>query len=45
MKSDYTIENMQQHALERGGKCLSKEYWDVLRISSFVFLSRFNYGI
>jgi len=23
-----TIENMQQHAFERGGKCLSKEYWD-----------------
>jgi hypothetical protein len=22
------IEDMQQHASERGGKCLSKEYWD-----------------
>jgi len=23
-----TIETMQQHASQRGGKCLSKEYWD-----------------
>ncbi len=28
MPSVPTIENMQQHAAQHGGKCLSKEYWD-----------------
>jgi hypothetical protein len=28
MPVHYTIKDIQQYALERGGKCLSKEYWD-----------------
>ena len=28
MSKQFKIEDMQQHASQRGGKCLSKEYWD-----------------